>query len=129
VTLTHRSGALSHIQGVWGPPAMEFRTAFNLAGDAGSLRYDSASNASVVTNLGQQNETSYLPAVTGAESPYLTQIREFAAAIAGGPAPRVSYEDGLIALALAEAANESLRSGQAIEFSVPQIAPAQSSAR
>ncbi|MCZ2402887.1 Gfo/Idh/MocA family oxidoreductase [Paenarthrobacter sp. Z7-10] len=129
VTLTHHSGAISHIQGVWGPATMEFRTSFDLAGDAGSLHFDSAADASVVSNLGQHNEASYLPAATGAESPYLTQIREFAAAISGGPAPRVSFDDGLVALALAEAANESLRSGQAVPFAAPQVAAAQSSTR
>lgn len=111
VTLTHTSGAISHIQGVWGPPSMEFRTSFSLAGDKGVLEFDSASDTSMVKNLAVDPTVSYLPPATGKESPYLTEIREFAQAFTGQANSRVTVEDGNIAVAIAEAALRSLASG------------------
>jgi len=121
VTLTHESGAISHIQGVWGPPGMDFRTSFDIAGDSGALRFDSAADTSVVRNLPAGVVDSYLPPAGVEESPYLTEIREFADAFAGGAAPRVSLEDGIIAVAIAEAALESLRTGQSVPFSTSHV--------
>jgi predicted dehydrogenase len=121
VTLTHASGAISHIQGVWGPPGMDFRTSFDIAGDGGALRFDSAADTSVVKNLPAEAMDSYLPPAGAEESPYLSEIREFADAFAGGAVPRVSLEDGIIAVAIAEAALESLRTGQSIPFSTTDV--------
>lgn len=121
VTLTHESGAISHIQGVWGPPGMDFRTSFDIAGDSGALRFDSAADTSVVRNLPAGVADSCLPPAGVEESPYLTEIREFADAFAGGAAPRVSLEDGIIAVAIAEAALESLRTGRSVPFSTSHV--------
>jgi len=122
VTLTHASGAISHIQGVWGPPGMDFRTSFAIAGAAGDLRFDSAAPGTVVANLGSPDAaSSYLPAPSAEESPYLSQIREFAAAFLGGPAPRVSLADGVLAVALAEAARESIATGAAVAFDAASV--------
>jgi predicted dehydrogenase len=116
-TLTHLNGAISHIQGIWGPRGMDFRTSFDVAGDTGALRFDSSTAGTMVENLSAADVgTSYLPPATAEESPYLTQLREVAEAFAGGPAPRVSLDDGIIAVALAEAAQESIATGRAIEF-------------
>ncbi len=79
VTLTHESGAISTVQGVWGPPGMEFRTSFDVAGETGTLRFDSTTRGTVDVNLAAtQVENSYLPPGTAEESPYLAEIREFA---------------------------------------------------
>jgi len=122
VTLTHLSGAISHIQGVWGPRGMDFRTSFDVAGDAGALRFDSSAAGTVVENLSTNDDrTSYLPPQTAEESPYLTQLREMAQAFRGGPAPRVCLDDGIIAVALAEAAQESIATGCAIDFDAAAV--------
>ena len=122
VTLTHSSGAISHIQGIWGPPGMDFCTSFDVTGDAGTLRYDSSVASTVVENLASGGPTaSYLPPDSAEESPYLSEIREFATAFQGGPAPRVSLEDGVIAIALAEAAQESIATGSSIEFDTAAV--------
>lgn len=121
VTLTHESGAISHIQGVWGPPTMAFRTSFDIAGDAGALRFDSAADSSVVKNLAVDQSASYLPPAGAEESPYLTEIREFAEAFAGQAESRVSLEDGIIAVALAEAALLSVQTGQSVPFSTESV--------
>ena len=122
VTLTHASGAISFVQGVWGPKGMQFRTSFDVAGSTGVLHFDSTERGTVDENLTASSaETSYLPPTTAEESPYLTQIREFAAAFEGGPKPRVTIEDGVLAVALAEAARESIATGQPVEFSASDI--------
>lgn len=117
VTLTHVGGAISHIHGVWGPPGMEFRTSFSVAGADGILQYASAHAGSIDENLATKHtDASYLPPETAEESPYLTEIREFAAAFQGGPPPRVRLEDGVLAVAIAEAARMSIQTGRAQRF-------------
>jgi myo-inositol 2-dehydrogenase/D-chiro-inositol 1-dehydrogenase len=116
VVLTHTSGALSHIQGTWGAKGMTFRTSADIAGTAGVLAIDSALDTAVTVELPASGETDgYLPPAAHAESPYTRQLREFARAFAGGPKPRVTAADGIRAVALAEAAAESIRSGRAID--------------
>ncbi len=117
VTLTHEGGAISHVQGIWGPHGMDFRTSFDIAGDGGRLRFDSSVAGTTIENLSTPEiGASRLPPGSTDESPYLTQIREIARAFKGGPAPRVSLDDGIIAVALAEAARESIETGASVDF-------------
>lgn len=110
--LTHEGGAISHVRGVWGPPATTFRTAFHVAGDRGVLRYDTREEESLVLDLDTaQRGGAMLPDLSLVESPYLTELRDFAQAIAGGPAPRVTAHDGVVAVGLALAALESIDRG------------------
>jgi len=122
VTLTHVNGAISHIQGIWGPKGMDFRTSFEVAGGAGVLRFDSCAGGTTVANLAApQVGTSYLPPASAEESPYLSELREFARAFQGGPRPRVCLDDGIIAVALAQAAQASIATGRAIEFDTSAV--------
>lgn len=122
VTLTHVGGAISHVQGIWGPPGMDFRTSFEVSGDGGTLRFDSSTAGTLTTNLCTPGTaSSYLPPTSAEESPYLMQLREIADAFRGGPAPRVSLDDGIIAVALAQAAHESIATGRAIEFDTSAV--------
>ena len=120
VTLTHLNGAISFVQGIWGPGGTG--TSFEVAGDAGVLRFDSSAAGTIVENLcTAEAGTSYLPPASAEESPYLTQLREIAEAFQGGLAPRVCLDDGIIAVALAEAAQESIATGSAIEFDASAV--------
>ncbi|MGW0802510.1 Gfo/Idh/MocA family protein [Nonomuraea sp. NPDC002799] len=117
VVLTHADGAISHVRGLWGPPHVTFRTSFHVAGDEGVLHFDSADPPGVRLDLGPVPAGGEeRPAPVAGESPYLTEIREFAEAIAGGPAARVTAADGVVAVELAEAALESLGSGEAVSI-------------
>lgn len=110
--LTHASGALSHVRGVWGPPSTTFATSFSVAGEDGVLTYDSAEESSLRLDIGTRRGGGEVrPATDLLESPYLTELREFAEAFAGGPAPRVSAADGVVAVDLALAALESIATG------------------
>lgn len=117
VVLTHEGGAISTVNGVWGATGLKFRTGFSIAGSAGLLEHDSRDSSSFRLDTGT--------AVTGAttrpdsgftESPYALELRDFVAAIRGESAPRVTWDDGIRAVEIALAANESIASGRAVSL-------------
>ncbi|MFG2652204.1 Gfo/Idh/MocA family protein [Streptomyces sp. NPDC048436] len=116
--LTHASGTVSHITGLWGLPDQQFRTTFRIAGGDGLLRHDSTAVPGYrVTAQGIRAANEGIPASPMTESPYLAELREFAASWEeGGGAPRVSARDGIEAVRIAEAAVESSRTGRAVEL-------------
>ena len=116
VVLTHANGALSHVQGSWGPRGMLFRTSADIAGSAGTLAIDSRDTPSTVDIPAAHDGDGYLPPPTHAVSPYTAQLRDYVAAIAEGRDARVTAEDGIRAVAVAEAAMESLRTGAPVEL-------------
>jgi myo-inositol 2-dehydrogenase/D-chiro-inositol 1-dehydrogenase len=116
VVLTHRSGAISLVQGVWGADGTRFATSFDVSGSAGRLHYDSRQCIEVEAEVPDGAATSsYLPGLAGG-NPYAAELREFAEFLQGGPEPRVTVADGVIAVGLAEAAIRSLRTGDAVLF-------------
>ena len=121
-TLTHASGAISYVRGVWGPPGTTFWTSFNVAGDQGVLRFDTREEKSFRLDAAKSAAAgAMLPDLGFVESPYLTELREFATAFEGGPTPRVTGSDGVTAVRLAEAALDSIRLGRTI--SCEQVSP------
>lgn len=120
VTLTHQSGAISHVEGSWAFPPPTFRTRFEIAGSDGLIVFDSPSAAAIVTYLHRQSGGERvevpLPRSPLLESPYATQIRTFANALTGGAEPPVNAADALAAVQIATAAIESSHRGTAIEL-------------
>ncbi|WP_264372462.1 Gfo/Idh/MocA family protein [Georgenia subflava] len=114
--LTHAGGAISHVRGVWGAPSTTFSTSFHVAGDGGVLTYDSRDARALTLDVGTGSGGGRLPDISLGESPYLTQLREFAGAIAGGPVPRVSAADGVAAVELALAALTSIETGDSVRL-------------
>ena len=120
--LRHRSGALSHVNGVWGDPALTFSTGFSVAGVGGMLehdsrrhevlRYDGAPPADAGTDGAEG--PGYLPPVEAATSPYTAELADFARAIRDGGDARVSAADGLEAVRIARAVNRSIDEGREI---------------
>ncbi|GAB3913239.1 dehydrogenase [Microlunatus endophyticus] len=123
VVLTHVSGAISYVGGVWARPGTTFRTTFEIAGTGGILRHDSTQYKPVVIDGGTPDEsgTGLLPAMRGV-SPFTTELGEFARAFTVGPAPRVSAEDGYAATVIAEAAITSLETGQPVSVELAGVA-------
>ncbi|HLF75668.1 MAG TPA: Gfo/Idh/MocA family oxidoreductase [Anaerolineales bacterium] len=120
VILSHRSGALSHIAGAWAYPPPTFRTHLEIAGDRGLIEFDSDSavpirNLILKASAGDAPDVA-LPSSPVSESPYTTQIKEFCRALTDGIPPRVSANDGLAAVQIAEAALESAHTGQPVEL-------------
>ncbi|WP_306319957.1 MULTISPECIES: Gfo/Idh/MocA family protein [unclassified Streptomyces] len=121
--LTHASGAISHVLGVWGPPDLPFRTTYRFAGTDGILEHDSTADPGFrVLAQGTRQPGEGIPGSPMTESPYLTELREFAAAFEGGPAPRVSARDGVEAVRIACAAAESARTGASVELDATEEA-------
>ena len=118
VTLTHDTGAISHCRATWGAPGSGFQSGFNVAGSAGVLKYTSDADTGYAEELqnGGAARDLLIPANTLGESPYLTQLREFALALRGGPEPRVVAADGAAAVYLAEAARASMETGRVIDM-------------
>ena len=119
VLLTHRGGALSHVAGAWAYPPPTFRTHIEIAGDAGLIEFDSADSApsfNLIAATGSGAPDVGLPSSPVSESPYTTQLKEFYAALLGGPQPRVRAADGLAAVQIAEAALESAATGKPVQL-------------
>lgn len=117
--LTHASGTISHIAGAWAYPPPTFRTGLEIAGDQGLLHFASADTApihSLIMKPAGDAPDVALPSSPLAESPYVTQIKEFYAALRDGSPARVSAEDGLAAVQIARAAIESARTGKAVDL-------------
>ncbi|WP_344173802.1 Gfo/Idh/MocA family oxidoreductase [Pilimelia columellifera] len=114
--LTHASGAVSHVTGGWAAPPIPVHRTFHVVGTEGSASYDSALPQELQVTAGAAAD---VPRHVG-ESPFVAEIREFAAAFAGGPPPRVAARDAVAAVRLAEAAAQSARTGHAVELRVPE---------
>jgi myo-inositol 2-dehydrogenase/D-chiro-inositol 1-dehydrogenase len=127
LVLTHTSGSVTSIGGVWSARPVAFRTRFEVAGTGGVLRFDSATNPATWVNGGTvAGADGYAPKAALGESPYLTELREFLAAFQGGPQPRVTAADGLEAVRLADAARRSIALGEAV--TVPAELPTEPAA-
>jgi predicted dehydrogenase len=118
VTLTHDSGAISHCRATWGATGTTFQTGFQVAGSSGVLKFTSDSDTGYKEELqnGAADSDLLIPASMLGESPYLSQLRELAVGLRGGPDPRVLASDGATAVYLAEAARASMESGQPIDM-------------
>jgi len=116
MTVRMKSGLLATLVGTWAHPS-GFRAKTEVCGSAGMLYYDSAE-----TSLSAQyRETGSGPGMIiplGADSvsPYQLEWVDFLAWARDGRTPRVSPDDGLKAVALAEAALKSAKTGQPVKL-------------
>ena len=111
VTLRHASGCVSHVEATWADPKGG-GTRFEIAGDAGLLVHDARSipALSIRTDAGAQNLSPLAPD----DDPFYRQCLAFARAIRGEVPLAVTGEDGRAAIAVAQAAAESVRTGRAV---------------
>jgi predicted dehydrogenase len=115
--LRHRSGTISHVNGVWGTPGLDFRSGFSVAGASALLEHDSRQHPVLrYDGVAADNGPGYLPPVQTAASPYTAELRDFARAISTGDAARVSPQDGLEAVRIAAAVNRALDEHAPIEL-------------
>jgi predicted dehydrogenase len=116
VTLRMKSGLIAWVIGTWAHPA-GFRVTAEICGSEGMIRYDSAD--APLTSMARHSESGpsmIVPASPTVKSPYQLEWEEFLRWIKGGPAPRVSLQDALRAVEMAEAALESARTGQPVKL-------------
>ena len=117
--LTHRSGAISHVSASWGYAPPTFRTAFEVAGSHGLIEQDSATTTPVTPSLLGGTGGGALTALadtTLAGDPFRLELAEFAGAIRDGTEARIGEADGLEALRIALAADESARTGAVVRI-------------
>ncbi|MCU1529128.1 MAG: dehydrogenase [Frondihabitans sp.] len=117
VLLSHASGAISHIAGIWGPTHLQFTTEYSVTGTLGTLAHSSLAERNYVADLESPAAANgLLPELDPTEDPYFLELREYLAAFAGGPTPRVTADDGRVAVRIANAALESLATGQPVDL-------------
>jgi predicted dehydrogenase len=119
VLLTHASGAITHVAGLWGPQHLAFSTEYSVTGTLGSLSHSSLAEEDTRADLATPAAVDgFLPPVDPDEDPYALELADFVAAFDGGPLPRVSAADGAVALHIANAALASIESGQPVEVTL-----------
>lgn len=125
--LTHRNGAISHIEGSWAYPPPTFRTAFEIACERGLLVHDSAATAPISVHAHKRGDEAGdvpLPASPLTESPYTTEIKAFYHAIADDAPTPVTATDGLAAVQIALAAIQSAQGGAPVDLApLPEVQP------
>jgi predicted dehydrogenase len=117
--LTHRSGAISHVSASWGYAPPTFRTALEIAGSRGLIEQDSTATAPVTPSLLADAAGGGLTAMADmglAGDPFRLELAEFARAIRDGTEARIGAADGLEALRIALAADESARTGAVVRL-------------
>lgn len=116
VTMRMKSGVIATIIGTWAQPS-GFQVKAEICGNAGMITYDShdAPMQEQLREVGS-GPNMIVPGSPVSESPYQREWEDFAAWLKDDRAPRVTPEDGLQAVRMAEAALESSRSGRAIRL-------------
>jgi predicted dehydrogenase len=121
LTIRFENGVLAHLEGSWAEPPNTFYTTVEIAATNGMLEYDMREVkplvfTSIKPEPGKQVGV-VVPEMPLLESPYMTELRYVVDAIRkGDPAP-VPIAEALPALEVVEAALESLRTGEPVEFS------------
>lgn len=114
VSMRMKNGLIATVIGTWAHPA-GFRVTAEICGDKGMIQFDSK-DAPVTTQprAAEHGPTMFVPMSPVGKSPYQCEWEEFAAWINGGPQPRVTARDGMAAVAMAEAALKSAKTGQPV---------------
>lgn len=127
VLLSHASGAVTQVNGFWGPAHLQFTTSFSVTGTRGSLEHSSAAERAVVTDLGAAAGAGALvPDTDPLDDPYFLELRELVAALSadpglpGGVEPRISALEGAEAVRVANAAIEAARTGTTVHLSTAE---------
>lgn len=110
-TLSFENGCIAHVESTWLDPG-GFRATFEVCGSAGMVEYDSrqASTLRTVTDTLNRAEAPLAPA----DDPYYRQLKGFLDAVQGESQLPVSAEEGFAAVAIAEAAILSCRTGKPV---------------
>ncbi len=117
VMLKHTNGAITNVEGGWAYGPGMFRTAFEIAGDAGLIEHPADSSTPIGIYMKQAAAgvtDAPIPTSPLAEDPYFTQIKHFYEVLTNGMVPRVTGADGLAAVQIGLAAIESVHTGRQV---------------
>jgi predicted dehydrogenase len=126
VILTHKNGAISHIEGSWAYPPPMFRTRFEISGSNGMIDHDSQAATPINIFMHKQGDgkTPDIPTPTSpiSEDPWTTEIKAFYQALIEDALLPVSAQDGLAALQIGLAAIESARTNKPVKLeTMPEL--------
>jgi predicted dehydrogenase len=118
VTLRFASGVIGHVEGTWADPG-GFKVSFEIAGNAGLLEYAFNQPAPVpyMAALEQADSTRAavpVPESPTATNPYQLELEHFLGCLERGAKPDVTPEDGMEAVRIALAVNESAATGRPV---------------
>ncbi len=125
--LTHKNGAISHVEGSWAYPPPLFRTRFEIAGSNGLIQFDSGDTAAIKQHLhhitSEEIPDVPLPSSPLSEDPYTTQIKAFYDCLANDTPIPITGADGLAALQIALACIESAENSRPVNLQpLPEVA-------
>jgi predicted dehydrogenase len=116
VTMRMKNGLIATVIGTWAHPA-GFQVKAEICGDEGMVMFDS--NDAPISSMKRQTESGPSMIVPGqpvAKSPYQLEWEDFAAWLLENKAPRVTPQDAMKAVRMAEAALESAASGKPVRL-------------
>jgi predicted dehydrogenase len=122
VSLRHHSGAVSTVELSWMDPN-GFWTSLEVAGTRGLLTHNSRDTKPYRTVPWPGLDPVAVPARDPGDHPYREELVEALEWFGGGAVPRCTAEDGLAAVAVAEAAYASAASGAPVDFADPAAEP------
>jgi myo-inositol 2-dehydrogenase/D-chiro-inositol 1-dehydrogenase len=112
-TLRHANGAISHLQGSWAFPVGTFNASLEIAGSNGLIGELPGDETEVGFAVENGNAAGPEPSASG-ESPYIAQLRHFAAVLDGDENPIVTGTEAADAVAVCDAIAASIESGRAV---------------
>lgn len=120
ITLRFTSGAVGHIEASWAGPATHWRTRLEISGEEGMIEWDSEGEApitSILTNEAGNGRIRTTLSPFGADiNPYKAELAHFLHCLETGEPMRVTPRDGLMAVKVALAAVESVRTGKPVDI-------------
>ena len=110
-TLTFESGAIAHVETTWMDPG-GFRATFEVCGSEGMIEFDSRLTPTLRTSTSDGSRGEAPLAAT--DDPYYNELKAFLDAVKTGKEPPVTARDGIAAVAIAQAAIESAKTGRVV---------------
>ncbi len=117
VTLRFKSGVIAHIEGTWAHEG--FSSKFEIAGEKGVLDFDSDKATSIKTIVRGDREGVVgvaVPESPFVQSPYYRELKHFMSCMDNNEEPIVTAEDAYKALEIADAALQSIQTGEPVSF-------------
>lgn len=116
VTLRMKSGLIATVIGTWAQPS-GFRVMAEICGSRGMLQYDmNEAPLRLEERATAAGPNWFVPMNPVAKSPYQSEWEDFLSWLDGTGTPRVTARDALAAVAMAEAALKSAKTGQPVTF-------------
>lgn len=120
ITLRFTSGAVGHIEGGWASPPAQWRTRLEIAGDAGMLEWDAEEDGPIqlimANDKGDGKVRTALSPLAPEDNPYNAELAHFLDCLETGKPFRVTPHDALMAVKVALASIESMRTGKPVDI-------------